>query len=265
MRIGIKPDGKGFEELVSACAAAEEAGFDLISRWDHVSAEGFGGLDAVVIMTGVAATTTRVGIAFHVLNVTLRNPVLLASQLAALQSFSKGRLEAGLGAGGPTAFVRPDHEMTGVSIPPFAQRVKRLEMCCQLLPRLWRGEEVTEPTLGIENASLGELNIDSPPIVVGGITDSILEVAARFADGWNANVMDPRQFEELGRRIDHIRASSGRQGRFDKQVQLLPSMYAPKSLREFLKRFEDAGASTAILGPWVAGVVGVHRLAEAVL
>lgn len=265
MRIGVKPGGANFEELSAACAAAEEAGFDFISRWDHISAKGFEGWDAVIVLSALAARTNRIGISSHVLNVTLRNPVFLAGQLAALQTSSDGRLEVGLGAGGSRAFIRPDHQMTGIPIPPFADRVRLLATCCQLFPQLWRGEEVTDEALGIRSASIGQLEASPPPIVVGGVSNSVLEVAARFGDGWNANVLSVRKFAEMGRRIDEIRESVGRLGPFDKQVQLLSTMYEPHSLREFLSRFEEAGANTAVLGAWEPGVQGVYRLAEAVL
>jgi len=47
---------------------------------------------------------------------------------------------------------------------------------------------VTEPALGLEAASLGPIGIDPPPIAIGGSSDRALEIAARYADGWNCVV-----------------------------------------------------------------------------
>lgn len=106
-------------------------------------------------LLAMASETERITLAVHVLNCSLRNPFLLAGQLAVAQAASRGRLQVGLGTG--SGFAREDHQVTGIPFPPFAERVARLESCCRMLPALWRGDNVTDEGLGLSGASLGPL------------------------------------------------------------------------------------------------------------
>ena len=142
MRIGVKPGqwGWSFDELLAAWRAAEDAGFDLISCFDHVSAAPIGNVawDAPTLLTAMAGATSRIRLAVHVLNASLRPPLLLAGQLAVAQASSGGRLEVGLGTGS-WHLARHDHRVAGVPFPPFAERVRRLEACCRAFPRALAG------------------------------------------------------------------------------------------------------------------------------
>ena len=103
MRIGVKPGqwGWSFDELVTSWRAAEEAGFDIVSCFDHVSAApaGLAAWNAPSLLVAMAGVSERIAVAVDVLNVSLRHPFLLAGQLAVAQAASGGRLEVGLGAG----------------------------------------------------------------------------------------------------------------------------------------------------------------------
>ena len=210
MRIGVKAGqwGWSFEELLNAWTKAEAEGFDLLSCFDHVSAAPGGNVawDAPTLLAAMAGATSRIRLAVHVLNVSLRPPFLLAGQLAVAQASSGGRLEVGLGTGS-WHLARHDHRLAGVAFPPFAERVRRLEACCRTLPALWRGETVSDPVLGLDEAALGPLGIEPPPIVVGGTSDRVLAVAAAHADAWNASSVETDRFAELARRLTEL--SSG--------------------------------------------------------
>ena len=133
--------------------------------------------DAPTLLAAMAGVTSRIRSAVHVLNASLRPPLLLAGQLAVAQASSGGRLEVGLGTGS-WHLARHDHRAAGVPFPPFAERVTRLEATCRSFRALWRGETVTDDVIGLEEASLGPIGIDPPPIVVVGTSDRGLAVAA---------------------------------------------------------------------------------------
>src|SRR5919205_740710 len=86
MRIGIKPGqlGWSFEELRSSWIAAEDAGFDVVSCFDHVTSPEAGApaWDAPSLLVAMAGATRQVTIAVDVLNTSLRPPYLSAAQLA---------------------------------------------------------------------------------------------------------------------------------------------------------------------------------------
>lgn len=242
MRVGVKPGqwGWSFHELRASWRAAEEAGFDLLSCFDHASAapSGSAAWDAPTLLAAMAGSTERIGLAVDVLNIALRHPFLLAGQLAVAQAASEGRLQVGLGAGSPLAKV--DHQALGIPFPRFSQRMDRLETCCRLFPALWRGEEVTEPTLGLDGASLGPIGIDPPAIVIGGSSERAIEIAARHAEGWNC-VVGRDDLAGTGRRLDEL---AGRHVQRIAQVFLRDVGF--EGARETVGRVEQEGADAVV-------------------
>jgi alkanesulfonate monooxygenase SsuD/methylene tetrahydromethanopterin reductase-like flavin-dependent oxidoreductase (luciferase family) len=245
MRVGVKPGqwGWSFEELVAAWTRAEVEGFDLLSCFDHVSSAPIGNAawDAPTLLAAMGGVTSRIRLAVHVLNAALRPPLMLAGQLAVAQASSGGRLEVGLGVGS-WHLGRHDHRAAGVPFPPFAERVTRLEATCRSFRALWRGETVTDEVLGLEEASLGPIGIDPPPIVVGGASDRVLAVAAAHADAWNASSVPADRFAELATRLDELTGERA----IGKQVQVWLREEGLDAAPEVAARFEDAGADTLI-------------------
>jgi alkanesulfonate monooxygenase SsuD/methylene tetrahydromethanopterin reductase-like flavin-dependent oxidoreductase (luciferase family) len=259
VRIGVKPGqwGWSFAELEESWRAAEDAGFELLSCFDHVTAKPAGDAaswDAPTLLCAMAGRTKRVRLTVDVLNVTLRNPFLLAAQLAVAQAASGGRLEVGLGAGS-YHLARFDHEALGIPFPAYEERLARLEACCRVFPALWRGESVTDPVLGLDGASLGGIAIDPPPIVVGSTAGRAREVAARCAGGWMSVAAAPEEFAEL---------ALGLPERLSKRAQVFVRDLQPS--RELVARYEAVGADdlTFVLTD-DRGADAVQRLADAVL
>jgi alkanesulfonate monooxygenase SsuD/methylene tetrahydromethanopterin reductase-like flavin-dependent oxidoreductase (luciferase family) len=102
-----------------------------------------------------------------------------------------------------------------------------------------------------------------PPVIVGGKSEAAMAVAARAADGWNANESDPDAYARLARRMDELCAATGRN--VARTVQFFDRALGP-DVRERLARFEEAGATTVtfVLSE-DTGPDTVKRLAEAVL
>jgi len=250
MRLGLKAGqwGWSLDELEAAWRVAEEAGLDLISCFDHVSGEPGNSTawDAPTLLALMAARTERVRLAVQVLNASLRPPLLLAGQLAVVQEASRGRLEVGLGAGS-FHLARFDHRVAGIPFPAHAERIRRLEACCGAFPALWRGERVTDGTLGLRDATLGPRATAPPPIVVGGTSDAVLEIAARWAEGWNASSVDPARFERLVERLVSAAERVGRTRPIDRQVQIWAREAPLERLGDLMRSFADAGADTFIL------------------
>ena len=269
MRIGVKPGqwGWSFDELRSSWIAAEEAGFDVVSCFDHATTAPTGARawDAPTLLAAMAGMTKRVTLAVDVLNVSLRPPFLLAAQLAVAQAASGGRLQVGLGAGSHY-LARYDHEAIGVPFPSRVERLARLEACCRVFPRLWRGEVVTEATLHLDEASLGDQGIEPPPIFVGGQSDAILEIAATAGDGWNAGGSGVDVFSELAPRLDEACIRVGRDGPVAKACQPFVRDVGLDRAGDVVKRLEDAGADLVVFVlDEERGADWIGRLAEAAL
>ncbi len=265
MEIAVKPGqwGWSFDELTAAWRAAEEAGFARVSCFDHVTGGDRVAWDAVALLAAMAGATDRIGLAVHVVNVALRNPLMLAGQLAVAQASSYGRLEVGLGAG--SGFAAVDHRAAGVPFPPFPARVARLEATCEALPRLWRGETVTDEVLGLHTASLGPTGIVPPPLIVGGDSDAVVEIAARHAAVWNGMGNDIAAFTRAAAHLRHVATRP-----VLAEAQVFVDGFAAgggfAGLAEHLEALREAGADRAVLVlNEVRGDAAVARLAAAVL
>ena len=270
MRIGVKAGqwGWSFEELAASWRTAEQAGFDLISCFDHVAATpnpDRAAWDAPTLLAAMAGMTQRIGLAVHVVNASLRHPFLLAGQLAVAQAAAGGRLEVGIGAGS-FHLARLDHLATGIPFPSMAERLERLEACCRSLPRLWRGERVDDAALGFEDTSLGPIDIAPPRLVVGGTSDAVMQIAARHADAWNSVISDPRSFVERNERMSEICDELGRSVALERQAQLFAVELDAVDPKGHLARLGEAGAETVVIVlDQQRGASEVERLADKIL
>ena len=98
--------------------AAEGLGYSALYVTDHFDAQ-FGPL---VALTVAAEATETLHVGTLVLNNDLRNPVVLAQEIASLGLVGEGRIEVGLGAG----WLRTDYEETGIDYDAAGVRVGRL-------------------------------------------------------------------------------------------------------------------------------------------
>ena len=96
--------GRQLVSLVELGARAEALGFDAV--WVPDSPFQYGVPAPMVVLSALAARTERVTLATGVLLAGLRQPALLAQQLASLDGLSGGRLRVGLGSGFPSPRLR---------------------------------------------------------------------------------------------------------------------------------------------------------------
>src|SRR5438445_2492527 len=134
-RFGFQVRQETAAELRATARAAEDAGFDVISTWDHVG-DGWARLSPLLAM---AECTTRLRTCPLVLNNDFHHPVHLARELASMDHLSNGRLEVGIGAG--HSFT--EYTAIGQPFDPPAMRKARLAEAVEVLPRLLRGEAIT--------------------------------------------------------------------------------------------------------------------------
>ena len=129
------------ELAVRVARHAEAAGFESVWTGEHVvlpdpAPPGFTMpptlplLDSVVGLTLVAAHTSTVKVASGIIVLPLRNPVILAKELASVDVVSNGRLIAGFAAG----YVSAEFTAAGV---PMAGRGARMEDYIRALRALW--------------------------------------------------------------------------------------------------------------------------------
>lgn len=205
LRIGAKLPSSGplahHVPLLESARLAEEAGFDSVWVSDHVvmlrdqsspypfSPDGRMTWDPedpwhdpLIAMAMCAAVTDRVEIGVAVLVVPLRNPVILAKQLATLDALSNGRVTVGAGAG----WLAEEFEALNTS---FQDRGERLDQWIEIMRDCWTGEPRPKD-YGHFRIPKGVLSYPIPahriPILIGGMSPAALRRAARVGDGWLA-------------------------------------------------------------------------------
>src|SRR2546430_6450594 len=103
LRLGIKPGQWGwrFDELTAAWERIERLGFNVVSCFDHVTAEPRGNRawDAPTLLAAMAGLTQKITLAIDVVKGSLRPPFLLAAQLAVAHAAGRGAARVGLGGG----------------------------------------------------------------------------------------------------------------------------------------------------------------------
>jgi alkanesulfonate monooxygenase SsuD/methylene tetrahydromethanopterin reductase-like flavin-dependent oxidoreductase (luciferase family) len=95
IRFGLIASGATAAELIKTAKSAEQHGFSSIALNDHFNST----VAPLLGLQAMAAATSRIRLSTAVLNQDLRQPAVLAKELATLDIFSGGRAEIDLGAG----------------------------------------------------------------------------------------------------------------------------------------------------------------------
>jgi probable F420-dependent oxidoreductase len=253
------------EGIREAALLAEELGYDSIWTTDHIMMNRAAQVpyhtifEALSTLAWLAGLTSRVKLGVSILVLTQRNPVLVAKEAATIDRLSGGRLVLGVGAGWHQAefdYLNAD----------FRRRGRIFDEGIRIMRHLWTTPE--EPFHGefhnFEDQRFGPPPVqpNGPPILVGGLSQSALERAVRYGDGWHASRIAPDQFEVSARELArlapdrklplslrmNISAQRGPQpdergGRFVMGGSLT-------EIFDDVRRYEDAGCSFIAIQPW---------------
>src|SRR5262245_19160974 len=125
-------DCAAIHDLVAEACFAEAAGFDGIWLTEH----NFNGesvyCDPIPFASAVAARTSRIRLGFAVIQLALRHPIRLATQLALLDNLCGGRLDVGVGHG--TNYN--EYEFVGYGLRSDDSR-ERMAETLEVMVRAW--------------------------------------------------------------------------------------------------------------------------------
>ncbi|GAA3345910.1 LLM class flavin-dependent oxidoreductase [Amorphoplanes nipponensis] len=172
-RIGVMFDrDRAPEELAGFAAAVQEAGAD--DLWVVEDLGWAGSISAAAI---ALAATDRLRVGIGIAPAALRNPALLAMELATLARVHPGRLVPGLGHG-------VAEWMRQVGAEP-ASKLALLEETILGVRALLSGETVTlrGREVTIDGVRLVHPPAEAPPLVTGVVRARSLELSGRVADG----------------------------------------------------------------------------------
>jgi len=188
------------EALRNVALEAERAGCDSLWTTDHILLPKNSGtpyeriLDSITTLAYLAAVTDKVKLGISSLIIAMRNPVVVAKQLATIDSLSDGRLMLAIGAGWN------EKEFAHLA-SNFHSRGRRLDASIRLIRALWRGEtSFKSRVLGLE---FNDAVFEPRPIQnhlaiwIGGTSKAAMKRAASLGDAWHPNVQPLDQFADL--------------------------------------------------------------------
>lgn len=159
----------------------ERRGFDSIWTGEHIVFHR-PILDGISVVAGLAAVTERVEIGPAAIMVPLRNPTLLAKELASIDIMSNGRLIVTAGVGGD---YPKEFEACGV---PHARRGRRTTEMVEVMRKYWTEERFSYhgQAIDLDNVWMEPKPVspNGPRIWMAGRSKAAMERAARLGDGY---------------------------------------------------------------------------------
>ena len=284
---------KAFYDFVDDC---ESWGVDSLWFSDRIIGKG-ATLEPIVTIAALSGRKGMMKFGTNALIMPLRNPVIVAKELATLDFLSNGRLllVAGLGGEDPR-----EYEACGVS---KAERAPRTDEALQALNILWTQDEATfhGKYYNFENISVEPKPVQKPgpPIWIGGRSDAALRRTGRLGEGWLPSAITPKECRDGIEAIQVYAAESDRtieddhygvsiicsiadtkeaalelaapalaRRREDVSLEAYTALGTPEMIQETLNEYVEAGITKFVLRP--PGPPGVweaqaERLAKEVI
>jgi probable F420-dependent oxidoreductase len=209
------PAGASPEGIEAGAAVAERLGWSTLWTTDHLlvpddAADEYGHIyEAILTLAWIGARHPTVRLATSVIVVPQRGAVILAKELATLDSLSGGRVIAGVGVGWNEA------EFANLGAGDrFHVRGAYADETIGLWRHLWSGS--TEPFHGrfhtLDDFTFSPLPVQGVglPILVGGRSERALRRAGSLGDGYHSSASSPSQY---GGRLPTVRAAAEAAGR----------------------------------------------------
>ncbi len=219
------PSARG---LIDYGVWVEQLGFESVWAWDHILLgvdPSFPIHEALAILTAVAARTSKIKLGTGVLVLPMRNPVILAKELATIDHISDGRLVLGAAVG----WYKREFDSMGAD---FHRRGKLMEQGLEIITRLWSEERVDGeyPPHNLRGAVLQPKPVQKPrpPILIGGYVDAVLKRAATKGDGWLTYYYTVESFTRTWARVRGYAEEAGRNPDELSSTNQLPICVGPR-------------------------------------
>jgi len=198
--------------------------------------------DPWTAIAAMAAVTKRLRFMTNIYILPVRNPVLIAKQIATVAYMSGGRVALGIGTG----WMKEEFELLEVN---FHTRGKRMDEEIDILRTLWRGGmvEYHGKHYNFDRLEMSPVPKEPVPILVGGVSDAALRRAARTGDGWIAVQHSTEELRELLGKLGALRKEFGTDAKPFEAVVACTDVFDVDGYR----RIEDLGATTLTTAPWV--------------
>jgi alkanesulfonate monooxygenase SsuD/methylene tetrahydromethanopterin reductase-like flavin-dependent oxidoreductase (luciferase family) len=226
---------EGRPETAPLLALAERAaGLGVASVWVGDSLTARPRHDPLTLLAAVSGRVPGLTIGTAVLLPMLRNPVVLAHQVATLDQIADGKLILGVGFAADRPNIRAEFAAAGV---PFEHRIGRMLEGLRLCKALWTGQPVdwdgswqtSQAVIGPTPARPG-----GPLLWIGGNLAASLDRAGKYFDGWFPIAPGPADFAAG---LAHVRDVATQHGR--DPANLTGAMYLTVSLDDDAAKADD--------------------------
>ena len=192
MKIGISLSNYGSMPSRSFLkdAAIEIESLDLDSIWvsDHIIVPETDKpwnrvFESITTLGFLSSVTESVSLGSSIILVPLRDPMVLAKQIATLDALSNGRTIVGVGIG----WNKKEFELLGCD---FEKRTTDIVKNVQIMRKMWSNEYLQQ---GYSCEPL-PASKSGPPILIGGQSKAALERVINFGDGWHPVGISAQQY-----------------------------------------------------------------------
>lgn len=199
-------------------------------------------VEPFMAVAAMAAVTGRIRFCTHVIKVGVRNPLLLAKQVASAAVLSGDRFTFGAGVG----WLKEEFEWCG---QPYLGRGKRVDESIEAILQVLRGEWTDYAG---EHVQFGRLRMPPAPssrvpVYIGGHSAVALRRTVRFGDGWTSAMIGFEEFTAVHSELTGMLRTAGRDpDGFTFQVASA-DRYGLAGYRELAA----AGATDVVTVPWL--------------
>jgi probable F420-dependent oxidoreductase len=229
------------ESLLAIARRGEQLGFSYLAIPDHIviprqigspypyntarkmvgAADG-DCLEQLVLMSYLAAATTKIRLLTSIMVVPHRSPMFTAKALATIDVLSQGRVTVGCGVGWM------DEEFKAVGAPPFAERGKVTDEYLRMFKTLWTEDD---PRFEGNYARFQDISFlpkpvqkPHPPLWIGGESPAALRRVVALGDAWYPIGSNPEfpldTVERYTQALSRLRDEAGRANRDPASIEL---------------------------------------------
>lgn len=243
---------EGPAKVIEMGQAIEALGYDEIAIFDHV-VMGYSVptrpdsmyppqmpiLEALTLMSYLAAATTTVGLSTEVLVLPQRQPALVAKQVSTIDTLSGGRVRLGIGVGWQQSEYDALHEN-------FNDRGKRMDEAIELLRRYWGDDRIDFESDAYPTEAMA-MEPKPPqgralPLWIGGNGPAAIRRVATVGDGWMGGGMSNAAATKI---VGEIRNRAEAAGRDPQQIGMQMMLAPPPTDAQGKQFYADLDAVSA--------------------
>jgi probable F420-dependent oxidoreductase len=197
-----------------------------------------------IALARASAVTSTIKLGTGITLVPERHPLLLAKEVAALDLYSGGRFQFGIGTG----WLREETEIFGGDFP---RRWTQTREALDVMKLCWTEEEAEYHGRYYDFPPVRSFPKPTqqpyPPILIGGMAPNVLKRIVAHADGWLPNRVSAQDIENSRKKLEELCAEAGRD---PSSIQIVIYGQAPDKAE--LQSLVDAGADSVVVKPeWV--------------